>query len=115
MTKFTDSFFLVPVQVFYGETENFDENSEFAVGWARIPYDDLYLANWFEGFNYGKMPMGIEREGFDYTVIRTPNAQYNCTWSVKEFERELNKFMKKIEELHPEAGPDARQEDDLVL
>lgn len=114
MSKFTDSFFLIPVQVFYDETENYDETQEFAVSWARIPYDDLYLANWYEGYNQGKMAMATQTEGFDCTVIRTPGAKYNCTWSMKEFERELNKFMKKIEELHPEHNGEV-DENDLTL
>lgn len=110
MPKFTDSFFLIPIQVFNDETENYDETTEFAVAWARIPYDDLYLANWYEGFNQNKMAMSIQSDGFDFTSIRTPNAHYNCVWPMKQFEKELNTFMKKMEEIHPETP----QEDDLV-
>lgn len=111
--KFTENFFLIPVQVFHDETENYEEEAEFATAWARIPYDDLFLSNWYEGYNRGKMAMATSTEGFDFTVIRTPNAKYLCTWPLKEFERHLNKFMEKVYELHPEDNPD--NADNLIL
>lgn len=110
MPKFTDAFFKIPVKVFRDETENFDESTDSATAWARIPFDDLYLCDWYEGYSIGTLGVQADSAGFDVTVIRTPAHKYLCVWTMKEFEQELNKFMAKVDE-----NADRNRENDLTI
>ncbi|KAH0537437.1 hypothetical protein GP486_008828, partial [Trichoglossum hirsutum] len=101
MPKFTDTFMLVPVRAYNTELEDVDETNDYATAWARIHYTDLITATWYQGY---KEMMGIQAEanngtGFNITVIRTPNAYYLCTLTIKEFERQLNIFMRKVDKI----------------
>src|ERR1700760_4368514 len=99
--KHTDLFMKIPVRVYRTELEDFDELDEFGVGWARIHYSDLMLCTWYEA--YGKDTVGVgEQTRFTMTVIRCGNVSYLCNWTIVEFEKELNKFMKKIDEVLPQ-------------
>lgn len=109
--KFTDYFLLIPVRVYHIDLEDWDESDDFGTAWARIHYSDLELATWHEGYAKGKLGLSTKESGFDLTIIRTPSTVYYCTLAMKEFERDLNKFMKKINELMPEPPP----EEDLEL
>ncbi len=99
MPKFTESFMLVPVRVYNTELEDFDEINDYATSWARIHYVDLMSATWYQAYGHGIMGVQAEANGFDITVIRTQNACYLCTLGIKEFERQLNAFMRKIDKI----------------
>lgn len=96
MSKFTDDFMLIPVRVFHTELEDYDESGDFAIGWARIPYEHLYTATWWEAYPEGTIGLAIKDGGFDLTMIRTYENTYICTWGLKEFEKKLNDFMEKL-------------------
>lgn len=99
--KHTDLFMKIPVRVYRTELEDYDEIDEFGVGWARIHYTDLMLPTWYEA--YGKETIGVgEKTSFNMTIVRCNGLSYLCTWSIREFERELNKFMEKIDEILPQ-------------
>lgn len=101
--KFTDEFFLIPVRVFRHELEDFEETGEEVVGWARIHYTSLQLCTWHEGYPYGTDAIEFkDNTGLPLTIVRCPDYSYYCTWPIKQFEKELNKFMKKVDELFPQ-------------
>lgn len=114
MPKFTDTFFLIPVRVYHTELEDLeadDATGDFATAWCRIPCEDFYNgACWYQAYPQGTMGIQTAEKGFELTIIRTANCSYLCTWPMKEFERELNKFMKKMEEMEK-----STEEDDLTV
>lgn len=115
--KFTDEFFLLPVRVFHYDLEDFEETGDDVIGWARVHYTSFQLATWHEGYPVGITP--IEAKAVDslpLTIIRCPEVTYYCTWGIKEFERKLNAFMQKIDELFPpEEEAPGQTEEDLEL
>lgn len=112
MPKFTDTFFLIPVRVFHTELEDYDDTGDFATAWARVPCEDLYnSATWYEAYPQGVMGMAVPERGFELTVLRTLNCVYLCTLPLKEFEKNLNKFMDKMDLLDEKNA----KEDDLTL
>lgn len=114
--KFTDFFIKLPVRVYKTELEEFEDTDteDFAIAWARIHFEDLYTATWHEGYGKGTLGLSTKENGFDFTIVRTDKLTYYCTYSIKEFERELNKFISKIESLIPEPE-DTQTEEDLEL
>lgn len=116
--KFTDQFFIFPTKVFHDLSEDFDEGEKSAIGWARVPYHDLYNAHWFEGFSRNtNEKLGLEdKEGerleMDLTVFFAADKKYLCTWGIKEFERNMNKFMAKLE---PWINEQSGSEEDLII
>lgn len=113
MSKFTDYFLKIPVRVYRTDLEDYDDlpDGEFGIAWARIHFEDLYNATWHEGYGKGVLLAG-ENKGFDLTIIRTGDQVYYCTWTMREFENALNKFMDKIDEMNP---PPEQTEEDLEL
>lgn len=112
MPKYTETFFLIPVRVYHEDLEDFDSTGDFGIGWARVPWEDFGTATWHEGYPKGTLGMATVTEGFELTIVTTISHKYICTWPMKQFEKELNKFMTKIDELFKD-NPDKEEDSEL--
>lgn len=97
--KHTDKFFLFPIKVYNeGFKDDEPEDSDWVLGYARIPLNELYDITWFDCYTKGKDVAEVSKKGPDLTQIYSERfGRYICLWDRKKFESKINDYMEKLE------------------
>lgn len=107
--KYTDRYFEFPVRVydrytaekaFKQEAEEYagPQEGEWVEGKVKIPYKEITV--WSDYFDSLQGVEGVEKNGFEATVVFTKNeGVFVCTLSKKEFEKRLNIHVEEIEKV----------------
>ena len=105
--KFTDSFFKFPVTLYSGFDLQRDSKTEelldapvateYVIGTARLPIDELLESTWFEAWTKDRTVADVKEYGCNVTIIHTRNfGQFPCLWPIEKFEKKLNEFMEEL-------------------
>jgi hypothetical protein len=110
--KFTDTFFAFPIKIYDGfslkkaleREEKEDSETPEPIDWisgvGRLPAKEIRKISWYDGFSREMTVEQAAKNGFDQTIIVSPNyGDFTCVWPRKKFEEKLNEFMDKINEV----------------
>lgn len=109
--KHTDKFFLFPIKV-YNESFKDDEpeDTDWVLGYARLPLGELYDITWFDCYTKGKEVADVSKKGPDLTQIYSERfGRYICLWDRKKFESKLNDYIEKLEKQIQDENTEIRQ------
>lgn len=98
--KHTDKYFLFPVKVYNEEVMNNEppDESDWVLGYARIPLSELYDLTWFDCYTKGREAAEVAKKGPDLTQVYSERfGRYICLWDRKKFETKFNDYMEKLE------------------
>lgn len=109
---YTKKYFKIPIRVydefsvqkslmleakrFQEDVESLDspEYPDWVEGSIRVPVDEIIF--WQDFYPEGTPPEEVAKKGFDMTLIGTKTiGRLECTWKMRRFEDELNKFVEE--------------------